>query len=141
MATAVRNEQFLSQIQKRFPDKEKARLLVSDANGRSGGEVSFCATLADGNNSLLLTGCMCPQEALEMLDQAGYVNLVRLCAPRCLGRTTDPTIVIMQVGMIGGFAAFSKVFDAKLARRASRGAFVENPLAKGSSQGAFAGES
>ena len=49
--------------------------------------------------------------------------------------------IIDQVGVIGGFNAFWRVFDAKLARRASRGAFLEDPLAEGSSQGIFAGES
>lgn len=47
-------------------------LLVADANGRSGGP-----------------------EALELLENAGFVNLV---------------------GVIGGFSAFWRVFDAKLAR-------------------------
>ena len=72
-------------------------LLVADANGRGGGI-----------------------EALELLENSGYVNLV---------------------GVTGGFAAFWRVFDAKLARRAPRGAFLEDPLASGSSQGIFAGES
>lgn len=47
----------------------------------------------------------------------------------------------MQVGLVGGFNAFWRRFDAKLQRRPSRGAFLEDPYSPGSSQGMFAGES
>ncbi len=43
--------------------------------------------------------------------------------------------------MVGGFRSFWRTFDAKLNRRPSRGAFVEDPMSAGSSQGIFAGES
>jgi hypothetical protein len=52
--TSVPNKDFLVQVEKRFPQKEEVLLLVADANGRSGGP-----------------------EALETLENAGYVNLVR----------------------------------------------------------------
>lgn len=60
------------------------------------------------------------QDALELLDEEGYGRLV---------------------GVVGGFRKFLRVFDMKLARRPSRGAFVEDPFSEGSSQGMFAGES
>ena len=52
--TSVPNKDFLAQVERRFPKKEDVLLLVADANGRSGGP-----------------------EALETLENAGYVNLVR----------------------------------------------------------------
>ena len=58
--------------------------------------------------------------ALERLESAGYQNLV---------------------GVVGGFSSFWRTWDAKLQRRPSRGAFVEDPYSNGSSQGLFAGES
>lgn len=91
------NPKFLETCEKLFRDKEASLLLVADSNGRSGG-----------------------QEALMLLENAGYVNLV---------------------GVVGGFNAYWRVFDAKGARRPSRGAFLEDPMASGSSQGIFAGES
>ena len=54
MVTSVPNKDFLAQVEKRFPKKEDVLLLVADANGRSGGP-----------------------DALEALENAGYVNLVR----------------------------------------------------------------
>jgi hypothetical protein len=84
-------------VAKRFPDRDAATILLADADGRSGG-----------------------QEALSVLEDAGYINLA---------------------GLAGGFKRFSRVFDMKLARRPSQGAFVEDPFAAGSSQGLFAGES
>ncbi|GAX76605.1 hypothetical protein CEUSTIGMA_g4051.t1 [Chlamydomonas eustigma] len=95
--TSKENVNFIVEVQKYFPRKEEALILVGDSNGRNGG-----------------------QEALSVLENAGYINLV---------------------GVVGGFAAFWRVFDAKLARRASRGAFLEDPWAPGDSQGLFAGES
>jgi hypothetical protein len=93
------NEGFLSEVARRFPDRESARLLVADADGRPGSGA---------------------QEALELLDDSGYACLV---------------------GLVGGMRRFMRVFDMKLARRPTRGAFVEDPWSEGSSQGMFAGES
>lgn len=45
------------------------------------------------------------------------------------------------MGLMGGFRRFLRVWDMKLARRPSQGAFVEDPFSEGSSQGMFAGES
>ena len=53
MVSSTPNKDFLSQVQQRFPKKEEVLLLVADANGRSGG-----------------------QDALALLENAGYVNLV-----------------------------------------------------------------
>ncbi|KAG1654888.1 hypothetical protein FOA52_006532 [Chlamydomonas sp. UWO 241] len=97
VVTTSVNEAFLGEVAKRFPDKEKVQLLVADKDGRSGG-----------------------MEALDLLESAGYENLV---------------------GIAGGFRTFWRVWDAKLARRPSRGAFREDPWSEGNSQGLFAGES
>eukprot|EP00955_Chlamydomonas_euryale_P092873 364743-Chlamydomonas_euryale.AAC.72 len=97
VVTVSDNENFLRDVMQKIPDKSKAALLVADADGRSGG-----------------------MEALEVLDRAGYENLV---------------------GVVGGFRKFWRVWDAKLARRPARGAFREDPWSNGSSQGIFAGES
>ena len=51
--TSSPNKDFLSLVEKRFPKKESVMLLVADANGRGGGP-----------------------EALAMLENSGYVNLV-----------------------------------------------------------------
>eukprot|EP00798_Chlamydomonas_sp_ICE-L_P003229 gene3229-13252_t len=53
-------------------------------------------------------------KVLEMLEDEGYENLV---------------------GMQGGYAGWNEVWDRKLARRAPKGAYVEDPWAPGASQG------
>ena len=58
--TTAPNKDFLSQVEKRLPKKEEVLILVADANGRSGG-----------------------QEVLTLLENAGYVNLVRFQPDRC----------------------------------------------------------
>eukprot|EP00775_Hariotina_reticulata_P003527 gene3527-3796_t len=67
------NTEFIQQIERKFPDKQKAKLLVACSDGR---QYSI--------------------DALEALDEAGYVNLV---------------------GLKGGYRSWFSVWDNKLQRR------------------------
>lgn len=85
MTSAVR-----PQIEKRFPDKENTKLLIACSNGRA-----------------------YSMDALEALDEAGYVNLA---------------------GLKGGYYAWFGVFDHKLNRRRT-GEYQENYSHDGDSAG------
>lgn len=87
------NPDFVKQVEKRFPNKEEAKLLISCSNGR---QYSI--------------------DALEALDEAGYVNLV---------------------GLRGGYTAWFRTFDNKLQRRRF-GEYAENYSHDGDSGGIHA---
>ena len=76
-----KNTNFLSQVEKIFPDKANAKIIVSCSDGR--------------NRAI---------QALEALDEAGYVNIV---------------------GLRGGYNMWNRTWDAKLRRRNLPGQFQE----------------
>ncbi|GAB4816661.1 hypothetical protein N2152v2_003707 [Parachlorella kessleri] len=84
------NPDFIAMVEKRFPNKDAAKLLVACSNGTA--------------YSI---------DALEMLDEAGYVNIV---------------------GLKGGYNAWFRTFDNKLGRRRS-GEYAENYTHDGDSCG------
>ncbi|WIA20153.1 hypothetical protein OEZ86_013798 [Tetradesmus obliquus] len=87
------NPDFVRQVEKRFPNKDAAKLLIACADGR---QYSI--------------------DVLEALDEAGYSNLV---------------------GLRGGYYAWFKTFDNKLARRRF-GEYAENYSHDGDSGGIHA---
>jgi rhodanese-related sulfurtransferase len=87
------NPDFVAEVERRFPDKEEAKLLIACSDGR---KYSI--------------------DALEALDEAGYVNLV---------------------GLRGGYYAWNRKFDNKLGRR-RYGEYQEDYLHDGDSGGIHA---
>uniref|UniRef100_A0A7S0XEX7 Rhodanese domain-containing protein n=1 Tax=Mantoniella antarctica TaxID=81844 RepID=A0A7S0XEX7_9CHLO len=82
MVNMKANKDFITEIERIFPDKANAKIIISCSDGR--------------NRAI---------QALEALDEAGYVNIV---------------------GLRGGFNMWSRTWDAKMRRRNLPGDFKED---------------